>query len=163
MHGIDAPSFLPTAFNRTCVHVREYTYSFSTSAPTGPPLGFTVTQHRSRNITFSWSPPAPTLHNGVITGYFLSCVPEVGTRGRNTISMQYTAAGTFTLRGFTPATSYNCSISASNIWGNGPVAYRMVSTLDDCKHCFFLFVCLFGCFFCFVLFVCFFCCFFVLN
>ena len=50
--------------------------------------------------------------------------------------MQYTAAGNFTLGGFTPATSYNCSISASNIWGNGPVAYKIVSTLDACKHCF---------------------------
>ena len=117
------------------VHVREYMYCFSTSAPTGPPLEFTDTQQKSRNLTFSWSLPAPTLRNGVITGYSLSCVPEVGTRGRNTISMQYTAAGTFTLGGFTPATSYNCSIAASNIWGNGPVAYRVVSTLADCKHC----------------------------
>ena len=110
-------------------------YSCPSPAPTGPPLGFTFTQQRSRNITFSWSPPSPTLHNGVITGYFLSCVPEAGGGG-SSISMQYTAAGTFTLRGFTPATSYNCSISASNVWGNGPVAYRMVSTLADCKHCF---------------------------
>ena len=86
-------------------------------------------------MTFSWSSPAPTLRNGVITGYSLSCVPEVG--GRNSISMQYTT-GALTLRGFIPATSYNCSISASNIWGNGPMAYRMVSTLNDCKHALFL-------------------------
>ena len=95
------------------------------------PQSFTVTNGK-RNMTFSWFPPVPTLHNGVITGYSLSCVPEVG--GRNTISKEYTAAGTFTLGGFTPATSYNCSISASNIWGNGPVACRVVSTQDDCKY-----------------------------
>ena len=86
-------------------------------------------------MTFSWSPPVPTLRNGVITRYSLSCVPETG--GGNTISMQYTAAGTFTVGGFTPATSYNCSISASNILGSGTVAYVVVSTLDDgeCTFC----------------------------
>ena len=83
-------------------------------------------------MTLSWSPPAPTLRDGVITGYSLSCVPEVG--GGNSITMQYTVAGTFTLGGFTPATSYNCYISASNIWGNGPAAYSVVSTQDDCKY-----------------------------
>ena len=81
-------------------------------------------------MTFSWS-PAPTQHNGVITGYFLSCVPA---SGGNTISMRYTAAGTFTLGGFTPATSYNCSISASNSQGNGPVTYMLVTTPDDSEH-----------------------------
>ena len=80
-------------------------------------------------MTFSWSPPGPTERNGIITGYFLSCVPVSG--GGNSISMQYTAAGTFTLGGFTPATSYNCSISASNSQGSGPVAYVDVTTLDD--------------------------------
>ena len=105
-------------------------YSYPSPAPTDPPQNFTVTPE-ARNMTFSWSPPS-TLRNGVITGYFLSCVPEVG--GRNSASMQFTTAGTFTLVGFTPATSYNCSIFASNIWGNGPAAYSMVSTLDDCKY-----------------------------
>ena len=45
--------------------------------------------------------------------------------------MQYTAAGTFTLGGFTPATSYNCSIFAIISGGSGPVAYIIVTTLDD--------------------------------
>ena len=80
-------------------------------------------------MTFSWSPPAPTLRNGVITGYSLSCVPEAG--GENSITMQYTAAGTFTLGRLTPATSYNCSISASNILGSGPAVYVVVTTLND--------------------------------
>ena len=83
-------------------------------------------------MTFSWSPPAPTKRNGVITGYSLSCVPVSG--GGNTITMQYTAAGTFTLRGFTPFTSYNCSISASNSQGSGPVAYLINPTLQARKQ-----------------------------
>ena len=85
-------------------------------------------------MTFSWSLPALTLCNGVITGYSLSCVPEVGTRGRNTISMQYTAAGTFTRGGFTLAISYNCSISADNSQGSGPLMHRVVTTPDDGKY-----------------------------
>ena len=99
------------------------------AAPSGSPQEFTVTQRTARNMTFSWSPPAPTERNGVITGYSLSCVPVSG--GGSSITMQYTAAGTFTLAGFTPATSYNCSISASNSQGSGPVAYVDVTTLDD--------------------------------
>ena len=84
-------------------------------------------------MTFSWSPPAPTERNGVITGYSLSCVPEAG--GGSSISMQYTAAGTFTLGGFIPATSYNCSVSASNSQGRGPAIYMLVTTLDDGGCC----------------------------
>ena len=83
-------------------------------------------------MTFSWSPPAPTLRNGVITGYSLSCVAVAG--GESSISMQYTAAGTFTLRGFTPATSYNCSIAASNSQGSGPMSYLINSTLEARKQ-----------------------------
>ena len=101
-----------------------------TSAVASTPENFTVLP-REQNLTFSWSPPAPTGRNGVITSYSLSCVPEAG--GGITISMQYTAAGTFTLGGFTPFTSYNCSISASNSQGSGPATHRVVTTLDDGK------------------------------
>ena len=83
-------------------------------------------------MTFSWSPPAPTLRNGIITGYSLSCVPEGGRE--STVSMHYTQTGTFTLEGFAPATTYNCSISASNSEGSGPVAYIVVATMDDGKR-----------------------------
>ena len=101
------------------------------SAITSTPENFTVLP-REQNLTFSWSPPSLNGRNGVITGYFLSCVPEAG--GRNSIIMQYTATGTFTLGGFTPATSYNCSISASNSQGSGPATHRVVTTLDDGKR-----------------------------
>ena len=72
------------------------------------------------------------MQHGVITGYFLSCV---SVSSGNTISMQYTAAGTFTLVGFAPATSYNCSIFASNSQGNGPATYMLVTTPDDGEDC----------------------------
>ena len=121
--------FCAEAYRLTGCLQQPLQYLHAHVAPTGSPERFTVTQHRARNITFSWFPPALTLRNGVITGYSLSCVPETGVG--NTISMQYTAAGTFTLGGFTPATSYNCSISASNSQGSGPAAHVDVTTLDD--------------------------------
>ena len=121
--------FCAEAYRLTGCLQQPLQYLYAHVAPTGSPERFTVTQRRARNITFSWSPPAATLRNGVITGYSLSCVPETG--GGNTISMQYTAAGTFTLGGLTPATSYNCSISASNSQGRGSVAHVDVTTLDD--------------------------------
>jgi len=83
-------------------------------------------------VIFSWSPPAPTLRNGITTGYSLSCVHEGGRE--HTLSMQYTQTGTFTMEGFAPATTYNCSISARNSEGSGPVANVMVATMDDGKY-----------------------------
>ena len=57
------------------------------------------------------------------------------TNNWNSISMQYTAAGTFTLGGFTTATSYNCSISASNSQGSGPATYLINTTQEARKSC----------------------------
>ena len=99
---------------------------FSFPAPNGPPQSFTPSAG-TQNVTFSWSPPAPTLRNGIITGYSLSCVPDGG--GESSVSMHYTQTGTFTLEGFASATTYNCSISASNSEGSGPVANVMVATM----------------------------------
>ena len=78
----------------------------------------------------------PSCSNLAQWGYhwLLPLLCQVGTRGRNTISMQYTAAGTFTLGGFTPAISYNCSISADNSQGSGPLMHRVVTTPDDGKY-----------------------------
>ena len=102
---------------------------FSSLAPTGSPLYFIVTPG-ARNMTFSWAPPNVTQRNGVITGYSLSCTPQ--TAGGD-ITMQYTQDGTFTLGGFTPFTTYSCSIFASNSQGDGPVASRTIPTDEDCK------------------------------
>ena len=102
---------------------------FSSPAPTGPPLNFTVTP-RARSMTFSWAPPNVTQRNGVITGYSLSCTPLTA---EGDITMQYTQDGTFTLGGFTPFITYNCSIFASNSQGDGPVASMTIPTDEDCK------------------------------
>ena len=117
-------------FIRKVNHLAMVLSTLLSSAPTGLPQNFTVTP-RERNMTFSWFPPASNLQHGMITGYFLSCVPA---NGGSSISVQYTVSGTFTLGGFTPATSYNCSIFASNSQGSGPATYTIVATHDDSKH-----------------------------
>ena len=116
-----------------CTVVITCLLSCDFSAPNGPPQSFVVIPRTgARNVTFSWSPPAPTLRNGIITGYSLSCVAEGGVE--STVSMWYSQSGTFALEGFAPATTYNCSISASNSRGSGPVTYVVVTTMDDGKH-----------------------------
>ena len=85
----------------------------------------------ARHMIFSWTLPNALERNGVITSYSLSCAPESG--GGSIISMQYTQAGSSTLGEFIPATTYNCSIFASNSQGDGPAAYRIERTLDACK------------------------------
>ena len=81
-------------------------------------------------MTFSWTPPNAAQRNGVITGYSLSCTPLTA---EGDITMQYTQDGTFTLGGFTPSTTYNCSIFAINHQGNGQVASMIIITLETCK------------------------------
>ena len=81
------------------------------------------------SVTFSWAPPSATKRNGVITGYSLSCAPQTGD---GSISMQPDAqAGNSILAGFTPDTTYNCSIFASNGQGNGPAVSMIIHTLED--------------------------------
>ena len=81
-------------------------------------------------MAFSWTPPNAAQRNGVISGYSLVCASQTGV---GSITMQYTQAGTFILEGFSPASTYICSIFASNSQGNGPVAAMITSTLEDCK------------------------------
>ena len=89
------------------------------------PLNFVAAPAGARNITFSWDSPEPHLRNGIIVHYNLVCEP----RPPETIQ----EAGMVTLSGFTPITSYNCSVSASNSAGEGPPAYDDVTTDDDSK------------------------------
>jgi len=126
-------SFMCSAISikRVVPYVIIHHFYFSFPAPDGPPKSFIVSAG-ARNVTFSWSPPAPTLRNGIITSYSLFCVPEGD--GESTVSMQYTETGTFTLEGFAPATTYNCSISASNSEGSGPVANVVVATMENGKY-----------------------------
>jgi len=121
---VDIPKYINWSLSILCV-----LFHFSSPAPAGPPLNFVVFPG-ARSITFSWAPPNPTERNGVITVYSVSCTPQTGVES---ISMQYTQAGTFSLEGFTPATMYSCSIFASNRQGDGPVASKIIHTQNDGK------------------------------
>lgn len=80
------------------------------------------------SITVSWDPPPTEAQNGIIISYTLSCQPE--SMAGNFPAM-YSTAGNYSLDGFTPATTYNCSVFASTAGGTGPAALQTVTLLDD--------------------------------
>ena len=98
----------------------------SLSAPSGSPVGFTAVAGE-REVVFSWSPPPVTERNGVITSYTLSCSPS---------PPQSPSSGPLTVAGFSPHTSYSCSLVASNTQGSGPPAPTSFTTLQDCERFF---------------------------
>ena len=102
---------------------------FNCTAPTGSPLNFVAVPAGARNITFTWEVPEPRLQNGVILSYAITCQPSPSSP-----LGPVSEAGSVTLNGFAPATTYNCSVSASNSVGSGPLTYDAVTTGDDCKN-----------------------------
>ena len=81
-----------------------------------------------RQVTFSWSPPLLSQQNGVTTNYTLSCSPSPSS-----LPLTTSRAGSFTVGGFIPNTSYSCSIVAHTGLGFGPPSYISFTTLEDCK------------------------------
>ena len=97
-------------------------------APTGPPLGLTTEAIGARNISFTWQPPEPHLQNGKIIFHTIACSP---------IPLSpfplVTETKTVMFGGFSPFTTYSCSVRATNSAGTGPPAYVNITTADDCK------------------------------
>ena len=69
-------------------------------------------------VFFSWQPPPPDQQNGVITRYDIACNPSSGS-GEPVNGMSGGALNA-TVRMFTPATQYSCTITASTSAGTGP-------------------------------------------
>ena len=86
---------------------------------------------------FSWTPPLEELRNGVITGYRILCVVE-SNRTRDPITgIVGELSREATVSGFTPATSYNCSLAARTSAGFGVNDTRVVLTSKynaSCVH-----------------------------
>ena len=82
-----------------------------------------------RQVVFSWSPPPVTQQNGLITSYTLSCSPSPSSLPQSPFQ-----SGPLTVAGFSPDTSYSCSVVAENGLGSGPPAHTNFTTLQDCKH-----------------------------
>ncbi len=96
--------------------------------PSSPPTNFRITATSSENITVSWDPPPRESQNGIIIAYTLTCQPqELATA----LPVTYSAAGNYSLSGFRPATSYNCTVFAATAGGNGPIAFQVVTLLDE--------------------------------
>ena len=97
------------------------------SVPEGAPEMFLAVAGQ-RQANFSWSPPPVALRNGVITSYTLSCSPSPSF-----LPQSPSQSGPLTVAGFSPDTSYFCSVLASNSVGSGPPVNITFTTLQDCK------------------------------
>ena len=98
------------------------------TAPAGTPEMF-VAAAVERKVTVSWSPPPVALRNGVITSYTLSCSPSPSS-----LPQSPSQPGPLTVAGFSPDTSYSCSVVASNSQGSGPPANTSFTTQQDCNY-----------------------------
>ena len=114
--------------------------AYYTVPPDGPPLNFAITVQGPRTLTFSWDPPSENLRNGAITGYLLSCAPQPEELPMTYEQSDFNEMGgvVTTLSGFAPSTTYNCTVLASNIAGDGPTAIAIATTGEDCKHSFII-------------------------
>ena len=97
------------------------------TVPAGVPEMF-VAAAGERQVNFSWSPPPVALRNGVITSYTLSCSPSPST-----LPQSPSQPDPLTVTGFSPDTSYSCSVVASNSQGSGPPASISFTTQQDCE------------------------------
>ena len=80
-----------------------------------------VTASGSRALQLSWDPPEEDKRNGEITGYQVEC------NGTMPIAVPANTTS-ITVEHLTPSTMYTCSVSASNVAGNGPKAYVTATT-----------------------------------
>ena len=103
------------------------TFRYATTAPSSAPNMFEA-EVGQRQVVFSWSPPPVTQQNGLITSYTLSCSPSPSS-----LPHSPSQSGLLTVAGFSPDTSYSCSVVANNGLGSGPPAHTNFTTLQDCE------------------------------
>ena len=121
---------LPLFLNLHCFDAtaRKIHCLYAGDPPEGAPEMFEAVAGQ-RQVNFSWSPPPVTQRNGVITSYILSCSPSPSS-----LPQSPSQSGTLTVAGFSPDTSYTCSLVASNSQGSGPAANTSFTTLAVCKN-----------------------------
>ena len=81
------------------------------AGPNSPPTGFQVFATSPTSIEFYWSPPPEDDQNGIITSYNLACQSEAETVSAM-FQMSYPTAGSYSISGFRPTITYNCSVYA---------------------------------------------------
>ena len=104
-------------------------FSSLSLAPDGPPLNPAVLSVNSMSLTLSWEPPSLAHQNGATFNYTLTCIPPAKS-GLPPLVSVFTTSGAHTLNGLTPATSYACSVFATNVYGNSPPANVSAMTED---------------------------------
>ena len=106
-----------------------YNYlSFHHTAPSGAPDMFEAVAQQ-REVVFSWSPPPVTPRSRPIISYTLSCSPSPSS-----LPLSPSQSGPLTVAGFSPDTSYSCSVVVNNDLESGSPAYTNFTTLEDCEY-----------------------------
>ena len=78
-----------------------------------------------REVTFSWSPSSGSVS---IIGYIVTCAPSPAT-----LPQSFPQSGAHRVSGFSPQTSYNCSVAAYTSQTVGPPATVVFTTKEDSK------------------------------
>ena len=102
-------------------------YFFTLVAP-HPPQMFQITSMTRNSLTFSWQ--VPTVINGVLTGYQLSCQPELQGIPSPTILSTGPTVNTAMLPDLSPGVRYNCSIVARNSAGTSDRIYAVGNSTE---------------------------------
>ena len=94
---------------------------------------FSVFDDVPEMVDFFWEPPPPDQRNGIITGYNIVCTPSGSGQPLSftvtNVGMSDTLNATVGM--FTPATQYNCAITASTSAGPGPAETRNLITCKE--------------------------------
>ena len=78
-----------------------------------------------REVSFSWSPSSGSVS---IIGYIVACTPSPAT-----LPQSFPQFGDHRISGFSPETSYNCSVAAYTTQTVGPPATVVFTTEEDSK------------------------------
>lgn len=103
-----------------------FAHCFPSTAVPSPPVNFSAQATGPYTVLFSWDPPKAEDGSGVITQYTIACTPLQAN-----LPKSFTAAGSYTVDGFIPATEYNCSITATNSAGSSTPAMYSVTLPED--------------------------------
>ena len=104
--------------------------NFLPPVASGPPRMFRITLMTTTSLSFSWQ--APTVTNGGLTGYTLSCQPElpVGIPSPSILTPGSTMI-TAELGSLFPGVRYNCSISATNRAASSDPVHAVGNTTES--------------------------------
>ena len=80
------------------------------------------------SMAFTWSPPDPMLQNGEIVSYTLTCTAGSETTSAITTQLQ------FTLDTFIPGETFQCTVYATNVFGDGSPTEELAVTTESKRH-----------------------------